>query len=134
MANGLTFNRLDDVKAWLSKTFAGSKEQSGLRPYKSLILRLTQTGTAAPTATVLENNLTGTIAYARTGAGVYTITLTGQFTANKTSVFVSQPAIGRVAAVATSANVVTVSTFDATLTAAADAILTGVVVEIRVYP
>lgn len=36
------------------------------------VAQLTQTGTAAPAATVLENGTLGTIAWTRTSAGVYT--------------------------------------------------------------
>ena len=49
---------------------------------------LVQTGTNAPVATVMSNGLSAAIVWARTGVGVYTGTLTGAFTANKTSVFV----------------------------------------------
>lgn len=45
---------------------------------------LTQAGTAAPAATVLENGLGGTVAWTRTGVGVYVGTLAGAFTADRT--------------------------------------------------
>ena len=45
---------------------------------------LTQTGTNAPVATVLENTLGGTVVWAYSSTGVYTATLAGAFTANKT--------------------------------------------------
>tara|TARA_R100000541_G_scaffold18562_1_gene28368 strand:+ start:133 stop:594 length:462 start_codon:yes stop_codon:yes gene_type:complete len=50
---------------------------------------LTQAGTAAPVATVLQNTTGGTITWTRTGtAGVYIATISGKtFTANKTMVF-----------------------------------------------
>jgi len=47
---------------------------------------LTQTGTDAPTATVLENTLGGTVVWTRGGGGRYNATLAGAFTANKTAV------------------------------------------------
>ena len=44
-----------------------------------------QAGAAAPTATVVHNDFNETFTFARTGAGVYTITSPGsKFTANKT--------------------------------------------------
>lgn len=49
--------------------------------YKAL---LTQTGTDAPVATVLENTLGGTIVWSYFNAGNYIGTLAGAFTANKT--------------------------------------------------
>jgi outer membrane lipoprotein SlyB len=45
---------------------------------------LTQSGTDAPVATVLENTLGGTVVWTRDGAGNYTATLAGAFTDNKT--------------------------------------------------
>ena len=54
------------------------------RPYKVYTALLTQTGTAAPTATVLENTLGGTIVWSYSIAGEYIGTLTGAFLNNKT--------------------------------------------------
>lgn len=45
---------------------------------------LTQTGTDAPVATVLENTLGGTVVWARSSAGEYSGTLNGAFPENKT--------------------------------------------------
>ena len=51
---------------------------------------LTQTGTAAPVATILKNNTGATFTWARTGSGTYTITASGNaFTNNKTIVFMN---------------------------------------------
>ncbi len=47
---------------------------------------LSQTGTNAPTAIVLKNTLGGTITWARALQGEYEGTLTGAFTAGKTTV------------------------------------------------
>ena len=48
---------------------------------------LTQTGTSAPTATVLENTLGGTVVWTYNAEGSYIGTLTGAFTADKTAIF-----------------------------------------------
>ncbi|MGB4897977.1 MAG: hypothetical protein WBP57_06055, partial [Ignavibacteria bacterium] len=61
------------------------------RPYKVYTALLSQTGTNAPTATVLENTLGGTVVWSRTGVGIYNATLSGAFTTNKTIIFISQP-------------------------------------------
>tara|TARA_R110000868_G_scaffold169953_4_gene405056 strand:+ start:788 stop:1186 length:399 start_codon:yes stop_codon:yes gene_type:complete len=45
---------------------------------------LTQTGTNAPVATVLQNTLGGTVVWTRNAEGDYRGTLSGVFTANKT--------------------------------------------------
>ena len=54
--------------------------------YLKYVALLTQTGTDAPVATVLENTLGGTVVWARSEVGVYTATLADAFTANKTAV------------------------------------------------
>lgn len=59
----------------------------GYSVYTEYVALLTQTGTNAPVATVIYNNLTeedDDIVWARTSAGTYTATKTGLFTANKT--------------------------------------------------
>lgn len=45
---------------------------------------LTQTGTDAPVATVLQNTLGGTVVWTRADTGQYAATLTGVFLDNKT--------------------------------------------------
>lgn len=54
---------------------------TGVKTYRAL---LTQTGTDAPVATVLENTLGGTLVWTRSDVGLYIGTLAGAFTANKT--------------------------------------------------
>jgi len=55
--------------------------------YKVYTALLTQSGTSAPVANVLENTLGGTFVWSRTSAGLYLGTLTGVFIGNKTVVF-----------------------------------------------
>lgn len=57
---------------------------SGARPYKVYTALLTQSGTDAPVATVLENTLGGTVVWSYDDAGQYRATLTSAFTENKT--------------------------------------------------
>jgi len=59
------------------------------RPYKSYVAILVQSGTTAPSATVLENTLTVPFTYVRYGPGTYGLESTGAFPLNKT--FVSIP-------------------------------------------
>lgn len=102
--------------------------------YKVYTINSTQTGTAAPTAVILDNTLAGTPVIARTSAGVYTITLAGAFTAAKTVLITGTcPTAGAtVSAVRTSADVITVTTSNAS-NAAADVLLADTLIEIRVY-
>ena len=66
---------------------AGTITSAGLG-YTSYTALLTQAGTAAPVATVLSNNLTATLTWARASASVYTLTASAAtFTNNKTIVF-----------------------------------------------
>lgn len=51
---------------------------------KKYIALLTQTGTSAPTAVVLENTLGATPTFSRTGTGAYNIITSGLFALNKT--------------------------------------------------
>ena len=57
-----------------------------IRPYKVYTALLTQSGTNAPVATVLENTL-GEVTYSYTAVGKYSITSNGLFLTNKTVVF-----------------------------------------------
>lgn len=54
------------------------------RNYTSYVALLNQTGTDAPVATVLYNDLSASITWTRVGAGDYLGTLTGAFPQNKT--------------------------------------------------
>lgn len=57
--------------------------------YKTYVALVTQTGTAAPAATVLENTLAGAPAWSRVTQGQYRLTLAGAFGAAKTAVFIT---------------------------------------------
>ena len=54
------------------------------RPYKVYTALLTQSGTDAPVATILENTLGGTVVWSYDGFGSYIGSLNGAFTENKT--------------------------------------------------
>jgi len=102
--------------------------QETVKPYKVYTALLSQTGTNAPTATVLENTLGGTIVWTRNSTGLYTGTLAGVFTANKTWTSITSTATGTVTgAVSTSVDTVTVAT------SSLDSALTNSAIEIRVY-
>lgn len=64
---------------------AGTISQNGepVKPYKVYTALLTQSGTDAPVATVLENTLGGDVVWTRDGTGQYRGTLNGAFTFNK---------------------------------------------------
>ena len=102
----------------------------GVQPYKVYVALLTQSGTAAPTAIVLENSLGG-IVWARSSAGIYTATLSGAFTTDKTAVLLGSTGLASRYAL-TSTSVITLTTFDDGF-AADDNKMTNATIEIRVY-
>ena len=70
---------------WRGGTLRVSPGSTG--PYKQYCAYITQTSTGYPQATVISNNLSDTIAWVRTSAGVYTGTLSGAFTSTKVPSF-----------------------------------------------
>ena len=58
----------------------------GVKKFKEYVAILSQSGTDAPVATVLQNEL-GPVTFSRTGVGQYTLTCTGAFSSGK--VFIS---------------------------------------------
>lgn len=112
----------------------------GYLVYRAL---LTQTGTDAPTATVLENTLGGTVVWTYNSAGSYKATLTGAFTADKTFLFFGgSPTILSHFSVLNSihagANEINITTQDVNLSAPSaaftDGILANTEIAILVYP
>lgn len=116
-----------------------STASSAYMSYQAII---SQSGTSAPSATDYVNQLGTTMTWARTTAGVYTLTAgSAVFTSGKTVILLSNPITGLVSyiVVPTSTTVITVSTFllsviATVLTAVAtDALITNLLVEVRVY-
>lgn len=122
-----------------------SSSTLGYNVYTALITQDTVTPTTI-TVTVLKNTLGFTPSIARTAQGVFNITSTAGFTANKTSVFVAPlfnsinlgagaliPALNII-----STSIIELDTVDATTTGAIDSStdqgLLNTMVEIRVYP
>lgn len=74
------------TSVYINKNNAGAKEIATVN-YKVYTALLTQTGTAAPVATVLENTI-GNIVWTRASVGVYLATLSGAFNPSKTILFI----------------------------------------------
>lgn len=68
-----------------------SNSNGNVKPYKSYVAILNQSGTGAPTVTVLENTLGATLTPSRAGVGSYLLTpnVAGLFTTAKTITFPS---------------------------------------------
>jgi hypothetical protein len=85
-ANGKTENLTRNFTVANIAAFANSYSL-GYTVYTALI---TQTGTDAPVATVLQNTTGGTITWTYSNVGVYVATISGTtYTANKTAVLIS---------------------------------------------
>ena len=118
-----------------TKTFTAGEIASlasGSTAYNSYVALLTQAGTAAPVATVLSNNLTATLTWARTGVGVYTLTASAAtFTANKTIIFLNAGSLSSlITGERTSDTVLTIRTISG---GAADSAITNGAFEVRIY-
>lgn len=61
-----------------------SQIQSSVRPYNVYTARVFQQSTDEPESTIMENTLSGVPVWSRDGAGDYFLTLTGEFTNDKT--------------------------------------------------
>jgi hypothetical protein len=68
-------------------SISNTGKYNGIKVYRAWI---TQTGTAAPAATVLENSLGATPTWARTGVGTYTVSTSSLFTSAKTLIRLTQ--------------------------------------------
>lgn len=106
-----------------------------VRPYKVYTALLSQSGTNAPTATVLENTLAGTVVWTRADIGNFTATLTGAFPSNKVVVFITNQPTGGAAdnfkgGRATNDTITVITTNG---TSSTDSLLSNSSIEIRVY-
>ena len=124
-----------EVSVYNGSTYDSRKVNSEyLKPYKVYTALMGQLGTAAPTATVLENTI-GAIVWTRTSAGYYKGTLTSAFTLDKTVGFLTLNYIGddfTVHCGRISANEFNITTLNG-LGIEADTILANASLEIRVY-
>jgi len=91
IASLLADNTSGDISASDLRTVLNDLNDSaiygGTKVYKAL---LTQSGTSAPVATVLENTLSGTPVWSYNSVGIYTLTLASEFPSGKVIVSVPQ--------------------------------------------
>lgn len=106
-------------------------------PYKVYTALLTQSGTSAPTAVVLQNTI-GTVTLAYNGTGGSRILCGTSFPLNKTTVSISNPTTsggvltGTAGGFNAAAGVIVLNTKDLT-GASANSLLNKTLVEVRVY-
>lgn len=102
--------------------------------YTEYAATLTQTLTAAPTATVLKNNLGGTLVWARTDIGVYNATLASAFPdPAKVTLAVGTISGGYATLIDSDASVLSLVTYNNS-NVETDALLSNTTVSIKVYP
>lgn len=105
-------------------------------PYKSYVALLTQSGTDAPTAIVLQNDLGGTVVWSRSSTGNYIATLVGAFTENKSWCVVNDTNdasdVGYFSLKKVDSDSFVLDTFDSIVTPVDD-LLINTSIEIRVY-
>jgi hypothetical protein len=136
--NGNAYTSSDfDVFRYEQVGAQNTTDVSAVKPkvYKAL---LTQTGTAAPTAIVLENTI-GDIVWTRTNTGIYVATLADAFTENKTFISATCSYGGGdapfIVAESLSTSTIDISTCDAgSAGAQLDDILSNASFMIEVYP
>ena len=121
-------------------TTAFVQANSSARPYKVYTALISQGGTSAPTATVLENTLGGTVVWSRNSVGVYAGTLGNGFslTLSKVRIFISggEPHLnttGFYNALPNSIDSVHVNTRNTSGSLADNLMTSGATIEIRVY-
>lgn len=86
---GTNFPSGTDLERILTRL--STERSDGYRPYKIYVALLNQSGTNAPTATILENTLGATITWTRNSAGSYVATASiSTFAPNKTVVTIGQ--------------------------------------------
>lgn len=105
--------------------------------YKVYVALLTQAGTNAPVATVLQNTLGGTVVWTRSVSGSYIGTLANSFTLNKTFCVINcQKDAGENTfngVLRLSINEILVTTATVSTQVLGDDMLNGISLEIRVY-
>lgn len=123
----------------LSIADAGSQTRSGL-PYKVYTATVSQSGTADPVATVLQNTIGANPLWERTAVGTYHFSFDGSFPSGKTAIITSPDPAGKTHPDHLLQCSISGSTtgfilfFSGDLSAAADDVMKNDLVEIRVYP
>jgi hypothetical protein len=118
----------------VTNTINGRAANDMLRNYERYIALITQTSTSAPTVIELENTI-GPIIWTRKATGIYSGTLSGAFTANKTYATISQTLADSIVMITTTASDINIITTNlhSPIAVAHDGHLNNNTLEIRVY-
>lgn len=128
------FNTTDNDYEWYDGTRWVKEAHPKYKVYRALI---TQSGTSAPTAVVLENTLGGTVVWSYDSVGNYTGTLAGAFSgagvvALCQSIVTSSP-MRYIQLYSPGADTINITTLDDTFTPANDVLNSSTSIEIQVY-
>ena len=127
VGNGKFSGTVTASPAELETELATLGQVNSFRPYKVYTALLSQSGTNAPVANVLENTLGGVPTYQRNTQGAYQLTLSNAFINLKTALFITDSSASQLRIYRSSASVINIemSTGDNTLL--------NNTIEIRVY-
>ena len=127
IGNGKFSGTVTSSPAELETELATLGQVNSFRPYKVYTALLSQSGTNAPVANVLENTLGGVPTYQRNTQGAYQLTLSNAFINLKTALFITDSSASQLRIYRSSASVINIemSTGDNTLL--------NNTIEIRVY-
>jgi len=129
--SGLTANGLPDNVTNGFQLFEAAR--ISIKGYKSYVALVSQAGTGAPTATVIVNELGGTVSWTRAGTGVYSAALSGAFVNNKTFPLISSNGEFMSLAARFDSNSVAIQTYNFNTAVYSDNKLNNTPIEIRVY-
>lgn len=119
-----------------AQSFEARVEAIASQPYTVYTALLTQTGTDAPVATVLQNTLGGEVVWSYDSPGYYLGTLAGAFPAGRVVCFLTnglQTGL-LMGVIDTAPNVFSVFSYDAATSTPTDGIMGEASIEIRQYP
>jgi hypothetical protein len=109
---------------------------ANIRPWFTILLSVSQTSTFAPTVGYSYKEIAQTLTWARTSAGVYTLTASSAcFTVNKTYVHITAGAntgLTCFTAIVTSTTVITINTSNSSTGALVDDALNSSILEIKI--
>ena len=115
----------------VSKEYVDSK-----KPYKVYVALITQTASNSPVAIELENTFGFSPTFSYSTQGQYRLEMTGQFTSQKTVVFVGTPIVNfsHFMSSRTTDDLVRLTTIDVNAGGATNSLLDETSIEVRVYP
>jgi hypothetical protein len=132
--SGTIFERVKVSGSWGNWVQMATKLD--LRPYKVYTALITQTGTSAPTATVLENNTGYTFTYAYSTTGTFGVNSSTSLPDGKTAIFITNGGNSTNSTMSAiyASGTITIRTVNQSTNILANGLLERTTIEIRIYP